>query len=142
MAIDLLVRVYFMLSYSSKISSLWGGLVRNCYIYEKTRPALKSLDCLSILITGHMKTWSTILDRKCNTKEKVGEHLRLWKQHLQLRKHSIGYMFACHARGISWYREQRVESSIFKSVFPGLPLVGCFGFGEFGKYTGMIRVRK
>ncbi|XP_032681765.1 uncharacterized protein LOC116849085 [Odontomachus brunneus] len=129
-------------SCSGKISSLWGGLVRNCYIYEKTRPALKSLDCLAILITGHMKTWSTILDRKCNTKQKVEEHLKLWKQHLQLRKYSIGYMFACHARGTCWYRKQNVESSIFKSLFPDLHLVGCFGYGEFGKYTGMTKVHQ
>lgn len=114
---------------------MWGGLLRNCYIYEKARPILKSLNCLGILITGRMKTWSTILDNTYNTKAQVEEHLRLWKQHLQLRKHSIGYMFACYARGEYWFGEQNLESSVFKSLFPDLQLVGCFGYGEFGKYT-------
>ncbi|EFN83047.1 F-box only protein 22, partial [Harpegnathos saltator] len=122
-------------SYSNKISSVWGGLVKNCYIHDKTSSVLRAPYCISILITGRMKTWSTIVDQYCNTKEKVEKHLREWKEKVELRKHSIGFMFACHARGESLYNKPNVESSIFKSLFPDLKLVGCFGDGELGKHS-------
>lgn len=47
----------------------------------------------------------------------------------------MGFMFACKARGIGLYNEKNVESTIFKTLFPEVPLVGCFGNGEFGKNT-------
>ncbi|XP_014472002.1 PREDICTED: F-box only protein 22-like [Dinoponera quadriceps] len=121
--------------YSNKISSLWGGFVRGCCTYDRTHVLLESLHCFGILITGHIKTWSTILDDKCDTIENVEKHLRIWKENVQLRRHSIGYMFACHARGTSIYDRSDVESSIFKKLFPKLQLVGCFGDGELGKVT-------
>lgn len=76
-----------------------------------------------------------ILEEKCNTKEQVEAKLKLLKDKVKLKKHSIGFMFACQARGTEMYKDANVESTIFKRLFPKVPLVGCFGYGEFGKIT-------
>lgn len=132
-----MIRVYiFLCRYSNKISSFWGGMIKECYKKEKSASEnVHPFLCLGILITGRIKTWSTILENNCDTQQKVEEHLRIWKEQVQLKRHSIAYMFACHARGQSLYGKPHVESSIFKSLFPTLQLVGCFGDGEFGKFT-------
>lgn len=44
-------------------------------------------------------------------------------------------MFACCARGEDMFDENNLESSIFKKLFPEVPLVGCIGDGEFGTNT-------
>lgn len=89
--------------------------------------------CVALLLTGSVQTWSIVVDRKCKTKEQVEEKLKLFKQQVKLQKHSVGFMFACIARGKHMYQEENVESTIFKRLFPKVPLVGCFGNGEFGK---------
>lgn len=80
-----------------------------------------------------MRTYSVLLDANCNTKERVEDKLRTFKDRVQLKKHSIGFMFACCVRGTNTFKERNVESTIFKKFFPRVPLVGCFGDGEFGK---------
>ena len=91
--------------------------------------------CLVILITGKIQTWSTIVDKNCRTKEQIEAKLRSFKDRVKLMKHSVGFMFACSARGSHMHDEKNVESNIFKTLFPKVPLVGCFGDGEFGKKT-------
>ncbi|XP_070164914.1 uncharacterized protein [Polyergus mexicanus] len=76
-----------------------------------------------------------VVDRRCSTKEQVTKRLTLFKNEVKLKKHSVGFMFACKARGSGMYDEENVESTIFKTLFPEVPLVGCFGNGEFGKNT-------
>lgn len=75
------------------------------------------------------------MDNRCDTKELVEQKLESFKNHISLRKHSIGYMFACCERGTNKFNERDVESTIFKKLFPEVPLVGCFGDGEFGENT-------
>lgn len=49
------------------------------------------------------------------------------------RGKSIGLMFACVGRGHRFYNGTvGVESSIFKRLYPGVPLFGFFGNGEIG----------
>ncbi|XP_011871892.1 PREDICTED: uncharacterized protein LOC105564258 isoform X2 [Vollenhovia emeryi] len=134
-------------SKESKIVSVWGGVVQTIYApqaYKAKRkfgnklnlvPKMYESDCVAIVITGPVQTWSTILERKCNTKERVEERLKLFKDEVKLKKHSVGFMFACNARGTEMFDEAHVESTIFKRLFPKVPLVGCFGYGEFGKTT-------
>ncbi|XP_071561522.1 F-box only protein 22-like [Temnothorax nylanderi] len=122
-----------------KIVSVWGGVVQDIYVQRtyKEKPFHK-IDvpyCVAVLITGPIQTWSTILDMKCNTKEQVEEKLKLFRDEVKLKKHSIGFMFVCRARGTTMYNESNVESTIFKRLFPKVPLAGCFGYGEFGKNT-------
>ncbi|XP_024891065.1 F-box only protein 22-like [Temnothorax curvispinosus] len=123
-----------------KIVSVWGGVVQDIYmrhICKTKKKLLHKIDayCVAVLITGPIQTWSTILDMKCNTKEQVEAKLKLFRDEVKLKKHSIGFMFACKARGTTMYNEPNVESTIFKRLFPKVPLAGCFGYGEFGKNT-------
>lgn len=131
------------------IVSVWGGVLLDFYAKRthktKNRKTLCEkiyADCIAILITGHIQTWSTVLDKKCNTKERVETRLKLFKDEVKLKKHSIGFMFACKARGTEMYEETNVESTIFKKLFPKVPLAGCFGYGEFGKVTTVDEVNE
>ncbi|KAL6422181.1 hypothetical protein ACFW04_010898 [Cataglyphis niger] len=112
-----------------RITSLWGGVVDNT-IYSRPEEY-----CIAVLITGSIQSWSVVIDKRYKTKEQVTKRLRLFKNQVKLKKRSMGFMFACKARGIGLYNEKNVESTIFKTLFPEVPLVGCFGNGEFGKNT-------
>lgn len=125
-----------------KIASLWGGVVRNVYTqrsYNKEKfkkekkSSIYSSYCVAVLITGPIQSWSIVVEENCNTKELVEEKLRLFKDQIKLRKHSMGFMFACIGRNID--TEKNIEAIIFKTLFPNIPLIGCFGDGEFGKNT-------
>lgn len=128
-------------SYQEQISSgkkmllsLWGGVVTDLYICNKANKRnCTKLDVFGVLITGSIQTWSIVIDRKCATKEQVEAKLTSFKSQVNLGKHSIGFMFACHARGKMKFNEANVESTIFKKLFPHISLAGCFGDGEFGK---------
>lgn len=123
-------------SSENKITSLWGGMVRDQYLYNSAGWYIDNNPyCIGILISGAIQTWSIIVDMKCDTKKHVKVKLQAWKDRIQLRKHSMGFMFVCQARGQSMHKEAGVESSIFKKLFPKVPLVGCFGDGEFGRET-------
>ncbi|EFN73643.1 F-box only protein 22 [Camponotus floridanus] len=136
-------------SKGDKIASLWGGVVRNVYTQrihnnEKFKKATKfcvySSYCVAVLITGPIQSWSIVVDQKCDTKALVEKKLKLFKDQVKLRKHSVGFMFACIGRTID--AEKEIESIIFKTLFPNVPLVGCFGDGEFGKNTISVNEMK
>lgn len=123
------INFFFYYSGEDRITSLWGGVVDNIIF---SRPYEY---CIAVLITGSIQSWSIVVDRRCSTKEQVTKRLRLFRNQVKLKKHSVGFMFACKARGCGMYDEKNVESTIFKTLFPEVPLVGCFGNGEFGKNT-------
>ncbi|KAK2578053.1 hypothetical protein KPH14_008469 [Odynerus spinipes] len=116
---------------------IWGGIAKDislCNSVNNTRVCRNSANCIAVVLSGtKMKTWSVLLDANCNTKEKVEDELRAFRDSVQLKKHSVGFMFACCIRGVNMFNENNVESIIFKRFFPKVPLVGCFGDGEFGK---------
>ncbi|KAL6260408.1 hypothetical protein P5V15_007934 [Pogonomyrmex californicus] len=124
--------------------SVWGGIVddiyaqrisANSYVRSQCLHEKGYSRCVAVLITGAIQMWSMILEKEYNTKEQVEEKLKKFKDQVKLKKHSVGFMFACRARGKDMYNESNVESTIFKRLFPKVPLVGCFGYGEFGKNT-------
>jgi len=134
------------LSNDERIISLWGGIVEDMQCVhinnERFIEGESNIDepyCAALLITGSLQTWSIVVDKKCKTKEQVEEKLKLFKEQVKLQKHSVGFMFACIARGKYMYGEENVESTIFKRLFPEVPLVGCFGNGEFGKDTTVYK---
>jgi len=45
---------------------------------------------------------------------------------------SIGFMFACVARGTHVHGRSGVESTLFRKHFPATHLIGFFGNGEIG----------
>ncbi|XP_043679613.1 F-box only protein 22-like isoform X1 [Vespula pensylvanica] len=123
--------------FPNKRASIWGGIAKNlsvCTSINNARVCKNSANCVAIIISGiQMRTCSVLLDANCNTKERVEDKLRTFKDSVQLKKHSIGFMFACCVRGTNTFKERNVESTIFKGFFPRVPLVGCFGDGEFGR---------
>lgn len=120
--------------------SVWGGVVKDLYVCSSKNlnhdeRCFSYAFCVGIIIIGAIDSWSIVMDDSCNTKELVERKLKSFKNNISLRKHSIGYMFACCERGTNMFNERNVESTIFKKLFPGVPLVGCFGDGEFGENT-------
>ncbi|CAN8026281.1 unnamed protein product [Ixodes persulcatus] len=45
---------------------------------------------------------------------------------------TLGFAFACVARGAGHHGRPNVEADAFARVFPGVPLIGLFGNGEIG----------
>ncbi|XP_071865019.1 uncharacterized protein [Bombus fervidus] len=120
--------------------AVWGGVVKDLYVcnaknLNHDERCFSYAFCVGIIIVGAIDSWSIVMDNSCNTKELVEQKLESFKNHISLRKHSIGYMFACCERGKKMFKESNVESTIFKKLFPKVPLVGCFGDGEFGENT-------
>ncbi|CAK9795086.1 F-box only protein 22 [Anthophora quadrimaculata] len=128
-----------VLKQNNKKSSIWGGVVRDLRICNskdaKHNRCAQSATCIGVTLVGLVDSWSVVIDGCYRTKKAVEERLKSFRNHVSLRKHSMGFMFACHERGERMFCEDNVESSIFKSLFPEVPLVGCFGDGEFGKTT-------
>ncbi|XP_076239977.1 F-box only protein 22-like isoform X2 [Calliopsis andreniformis] len=123
--------------YTDHKFSVWGGVARDLLICNgkgsKNDECEKFPVCVGITLTGSIDTWSIVVDRSCNTKDRVERRLKLLKSRVCLKKHSIGFMFACCARGENMFNERNLESSVFKTLFPEVSLIGCFGDGEFGE---------
>ena len=91
---------------------------------------------VSVLISGpSVRSWSTILEKECKSKSAITNKLLELKKLVKLRKKSMGFMFACTERGEYLHSEPDVEPTIFKNIFPTVPLIGCFGDGEYGNIT-------
>ncbi|KAG7213928.1 hypothetical protein KM043_003128 [Ampulex compressa] len=118
---------------------VWGGVASDLLACNsrkgKRRICSKSALCVAVALAGNMQTWSIIVDKSCNTTAQVEQRLKSLRSGVRLRKHSMGFMFACCARGEKMFGEEGVESLAFKNLFPDVPLVGCFGDGEFGENT-------
>jgi len=89
-----------------------------------------------ILITGSIR--GSQFCKRNATEELVEARLKSFKDKVKLKKHSIGFMFAYNEPLSSYklHHETPVESQIFERLFLEVPLVDCFGDGEFGKTTG------
>mgnify|MGYP003350093467 CR=1 FL=1 len=66
------------------------------------------------------------------------KHKKVTAKHSQTKgkRKSIGFMFACVARGSHVHGRPGVESALFRKHFPRTPLVGFFGNGELGPIAG------
>ncbi|XP_024891136.1 uncharacterized protein LOC112466972 isoform X2 [Temnothorax curvispinosus] len=116
-----------------KIASVWGGVLDEIDVSHNHK---YRQPCVAVLITGSIQTWSTILDKKCDTEEQVETKLKLFKDEVKLKKHSIGFMFA------SKMHRGYLEEAMFKRLFPKVPLANCFGSGSFGKTTTIDEVNE
>ncbi|XP_020291169.1 F-box only protein 22-like [Pseudomyrmex gracilis] len=130
----------------NKRVSVWGGVVNRLHVKQanKSFPSISLNRQITVVaISGRMQSWSVVVDVKYKTKQQVEEKLKVFKDQVRLKKHSMGFMFACRARGQNMYNEERnVESTIFKRLFPKVPLVGCFGDGEFGTDSISVEQKK
>ncbi|KAI4485669.1 hypothetical protein M0802_012618 [Mischocyttarus mexicanus] len=118
--------------FPNKRLPVWGGIVDYLSIYNPMPliSTLKnSMQCIAILISGkEMHTWSTFLYCTCNNQKKIEKKLKHFKNNIVLKKHSIGFMFTSQSRNRFFF----LESTIFKQIFPNVPLVEHSGFGAFG----------
>ncbi|XP_044012339.1 F-box only protein 22-like [Aphidius gifuensis] len=117
-------------------NALWGGVSDSLTICKKNKN--EEINSIAILISGSkIDSWSIVIRSRRNDKNIVEERLLEMKSNIKsLFKHTIGFMYACVGRGERFYSEKNVESSLFKKVFPNIPLVGCFGSGgEYGTTT-------
>ncbi|KAM0724447.1 hypothetical protein ACS0PU_009528 [Formica fusca] len=106
-----------------RIPSVWGGVMK--------WPL--STGCFRVvLITGSIQSWSVVVDGR--TEEQVTKKLRLFKNQIKLKKHSVGFIFSCK----NVLEKPEMESTIFKTLFPEVSLVGCFGHKAIGKNTMLI----
>ncbi|XP_078036540.1 F-box only protein 22-like [Augochlora pura] len=120
--------------------SVWGGTAKNLLVCnakdsENDRCGEFAF-CVGITLTGAINTWSLLVNSKIESI--VRQRVKMWRNTVQLQKHSIGLMFACFARGKYLYKKDKVESTIFKEIFPEVPLVGCFGDGELGTTSSFL----
>ncbi|XP_011690523.1 PREDICTED: uncharacterized protein LOC105451650 [Wasmannia auropunctata] len=125
--------------------SVWGGVMIDIHAQRahtdlrKRQMRTRSLEkmntfeyCVAVLITGPIWTWSVILEWTCNTNELIEARLKLFKNKVKLKKHSIGFMIMSEPRESSY-----LEPVIFTRLFPEVRLVGCISYGEFGKNTAV-----
>lgn len=76
---------------------------------------------------------SVLLDQDVGTPEAAEVTINRLKSVNIPERNTVGFMFACVARGHNHYNNQHnVEADIFHKIFPNVPLFGFFGNGEIG----------
>ncbi|XP_029661957.1 uncharacterized protein LOC115234776 isoform X2 [Formica exsecta] len=106
-----------------RITSVWGGVMKW---------PLSTACFRVVLITGSIQSWSVVVDGRYTTEEQVTKKLRLFKNQVKLKKHSVGFIFSCLDRKNVL---EKPDSTIFKTLFPEVSLVGCFDDKAVGKNT-------
>ncbi|XP_057327916.1 uncharacterized protein LOC130669170 [Microplitis mediator] len=126
--------------FDKKVKVVWGGVCTDISVMPVCKPGTRTTSkplWLGLLISGrNVRCWSTILTEEDKTDEDIRSKLAELKERVDLLKHTVAFMFACVSRGSEYYLGRKnVESSIFKSIFPDIPLTGSFGNGEYGTYS-------
>ena len=75
---------------------------------------------------------SVILGQKVKNEKAVERELKRLKDSNVQSGQTIAFMFSCCGRGHYFYKKNNVESTVFRRLFPGIPLLGFFGNGEIG----------
>ncbi|TUG88270.1 F-box only protein 22 [Bagarius yarrelli] len=76
---------------------------------------------------------SVLMDQDVSTPASAEVTIRRLKAANIPERNTVGFMFACVARGHNHYNNQHnVEADVFHKLFPGVPLFGFFGNGEIG----------
>ncbi|XP_003738043.1 F-box only protein 22 [Galendromus occidentalis] len=88
-----------------------------------------------IVIEGDVKAASIVLGHDCRGSEAVKEKMSELKSFPVIHGRTVGFMFSCCGRGQCFHLGVNVEGSVFGELFPGVPLMGVFGSGEFGVDT-------
>lgn len=128
-----LIKFIFIYFRPLNVNSLWGGITKN--VAYMSNSEWQHTSGVLIFISGTMETWYIILDNECKTVELIVEKLISFKKRVKLRKYSIGFMFTTKSRKYLLPKKKNVESTLFKKIFPKVPLVGCYGLGVFEKNT-------
>ncbi|XP_014608661.1 PREDICTED: uncharacterized protein LOC106789184 [Polistes canadensis] len=77
-----------------------------------------------------METWILTLNEDCNDKEKIETKFADFKKNVQLKNHSMGFMYVTYRRAPNFFL---IESTVFKQMFPETPLFYILGSAAFGE---------
>lgn len=115
------------------IGPIWGGTIDSAeactHLWEEP-PNSSNTNIIQIFITSHnMYNQYYILDRNCNTQEKILMKFQYARNRILLKRHSIAFLCTSTTRCKDFYM---IESSMFKKVFPDVPLAHIFSNRPFG----------
>ncbi|XP_063975473.1 F-box only protein 22-like [Diachasmimorpha longicaudata] len=121
---------------TGNVPALWGGAAQKLIVCKRTSDGNRGWEnvlWIAILIGGpNVKSWSIIIKRSERSVKQIRDRLLTLKENVQPMKNTVGFIFTCIGRGSSMHGSKNVESTIFKEIFPHIPLMGAFGNGEFG----------
>uniref|UniRef100_A0ABD2WXK7 F-box domain-containing protein n=1 Tax=Trichogramma kaykai TaxID=54128 RepID=A0ABD2WXK7_9HYME len=121
-------------SYKPGSIALWGGIcvgMNLCQLNKTSVCRKKPLWTAISLSSPTLQSYSIVLKNNCRKEHLMREKLENFKTNIQLKKYSVAFMFACCAR----LDIKDTEVTVFKSIFPNVPLVGLHGDGENGLDT-------
>ncbi len=108
-----------------------GALVDKHILYDETGADLITEDCVTGLavIGNNCSCSSLVLSDRCRTEEDIERRLHSFRQSMgPLNNQScLAILVFCVARNIN------CDVKYFKKYFEGIPTIGLFGYGEFGR---------
>ncbi|KAI4481077.1 hypothetical protein M0804_009703 [Polistes exclamans] len=112
----------------NKICGIWGGIIDAlsvCQIVYKKEFCGVDTEFSFILINSpYMNVWTELLDDDDDSEIKIKEKLRIMKEHIKLRTHSVALMHINTPRLSKFYS---LDLNIFQEIFPNLSLFPIYG---------------
>ncbi|XP_026877579.1 F-box only protein 22 [Electrophorus electricus] len=111
-----------------------GGHVERVFPQRKDCCLPGSFGVLGLAMSGsRIQGASVLLDQDVSSPSAAEATIRRLKAANIPERNTVGFMFACVARGPNHYNNQHnVEADAFRKLFPSVPLFGFFGNGEIG----------
>ncbi|KAM9461544.1 F-box only protein 22 [Clarias gariepinus] len=111
-----------------------GGHVERAFPQARDCCSPGSFGVVGLTLSGpRIQGASVLLDQDVSTPAAAEVTIRRLKATNIPESNTVGFMFACVARGHNHYNGQHnVEADVFHKLFPGVPLFGFFGNGEIG----------
>ncbi|XP_027007847.1 F-box only protein 22 [Tachysurus fulvidraco] len=111
-----------------------GGHVERVLPHKRDCCSPGSFGVAGLTLSGpRIQGASVLMDQDVSTPASAEVTLRRLKAANIPESNTVGFMFACVARGHNHYGGQHnVEADVFHKLFPGVPLFGFFGNGEIG----------
>ncbi|KAK3533761.1 hypothetical protein QTP70_025837 [Hemibagrus guttatus] len=111
-----------------------GGHVESVLPHKRDCCSPGSFGVAGLTLSGpRIQGASVLMDQEVSTPASAEVTMRRLKATNIPESNTVGFMFACVARGHNHYSGQHnVEADIFHKLFPGVPLFGFFGNGEIG----------
>ncbi|XP_014608663.1 PREDICTED: uncharacterized protein LOC106789185 [Polistes canadensis] len=119
--------------YPTKKVNVWGGMLHQISICDSNttiRPCQDNMNFISILLSGrNMESWYLALGPYHKNNNRISYRFKIFSLGVQLRKHSVAFMFTSDSRGEKFYY---YEASVFEKYFPKIPLVKICGMSAIG----------
>ncbi|XP_017577066.1 F-box only protein 22 [Pygocentrus nattereri] len=111
-----------------------GGHVEKACIQQRDCCSPGSFGVVGLTLSGsRIQGASVLLDQDVSSPKAAEVTIRRLKAASIPERNTVGFMFACVARGHNHYNnEHNVEADTFHKIFPSVPLFGFFGNGEIG----------